>query len=58
MEYYACYIQSSIHTVKASTNMSNVKAVMLVWDILELMSFLHQDARSLHFLGKAQQRIQ
>jgi hypothetical protein len=27
--------------------MSNAKAVVLVWDILELMTFLHHNARSL-----------
>jgi hypothetical protein len=31
--------------VKASTNISNVKVVILVEDILELMLFLHHNAR-------------
>jgi hypothetical protein len=33
--------------VEASTNMSGVKVVILIWDILELMLFLHHNARSL-----------
>jgi hypothetical protein len=38
---------SNMCHVKVSTNMNIVKAVILVWDILELMLFLHHDARSL-----------
>jgi hypothetical protein len=33
--------------VKISININNVKAVILVGDILKLISFLHHDARSL-----------
>ena len=32
--------------VKTSTNMSSMKAVFLVWDILELISLLHHNAMS------------
>jgi hypothetical protein len=38
-------IESSIKTMCRSRNMSSVKAVTLVWDILEPMLFLHHDAR-------------
>jgi hypothetical protein len=31
--------------VKASTNVSSVKSIILVWDILELTSFLHHDCK-------------
>jgi hypothetical protein len=37
-------------------NMSSVKMVMLVWDILEQILFLHYNARSLP-RGRAQQQI-
>jgi hypothetical protein len=33
--------------VKASTNMSIIKVVIFVWNVLEVMLFLHHDARSL-----------
>jgi hypothetical protein len=33
--------------VKAFNNMNSVEAIILVWDILELMLFLHHNARSL-----------
>jgi hypothetical protein len=38
---------SNMYNIKGSTKMSNAKVVILVWDILELMSFSHHDARSL-----------
>ena len=38
---------SNMCHVKVSTNMNIVKAIILVWNILELMLFLHHDARSL-----------
>jgi hypothetical protein len=33
--------------VKAFTNKSSVKVVLLIWDILEPMAFFHHDVRSL-----------
>jgi hypothetical protein len=38
---------SNMYSVKVSTNMSSAKVVILVLDFLELMLFLHHDARIL-----------
>jgi hypothetical protein len=39
---------SNMYSVKVFINMGSVEAVILVWDIMELMSFLHHNSRSLH----------
>jgi hypothetical protein len=38
---------SNMCNIRAPTNINNVKDVILVWSILELMLFLHHDVRSL-----------